>query len=326
MLGVCVGTLEDVPGLKYPTLRRVDPQWLRYRWASGAGSTNWWYTTAVGAPINVRPGDGRWVLAENGIAASPWERGLFFPASQLYIQKFSCILESMNYENGLANPTILATSPQGATDLDRGDWSQAWSEIGPNRVISAPPGYDAKGLEIGKSGWESFQQSIKRCNEEMLVLCLGNTVSTLGNSGFSSASIYRDVKDVLVQDGARILEDIINKQILPQWVGRVYGWDKIEQSPCIEIDTHAPRDPTALAQAWTQAASALPQIETWLKSHEEELGLELDIQEVLVRYGIPTRSRQIRTAAERIGDGSWDVDITELDSGEESIDEIAEVA
>ena len=321
MLGVSIGELIDVPGRDYPVLRRLDPQWLRYRWTD-PGGTGWYYNSVLG-PVSVRPGDGRWVMMENGVSASPWERGLYLPNSQIYIQKFTCILESMNYERGLANPVIIASAPQGANDLDRGAWQEAWSNVGLNTVLTAPPGYTATAMQAGSVGFEAFQKTIARCNEEFIIAVAGNLVSTQGNSGFSSSNIYRDIKTDLIKDAARALEWVINSQILPQWVVKIYGVGALEQPPCIEFDTEAPKSPVELAQAWTQLAAALPAITQALAA----VGKELDIDEVIARFSLPIKSTEIMTRGQRAASDTYDIvgDESEAEDSEDSSIE-AEVA
>lgn len=294
-LGVALGEMVQVPGRAFPTLQRLDPTYIRYRWADSV--SNWYYNSAVG-PIPILAGDGRWVLWCAAGHAEPWMRGLWCAAGRIYIEKQSAILESMNYQRTLANAAIIGEAPQGATDLDREAQLDALSNWGLNTVISTPPGFKTQLLQGSGEGFQTFDTTIKRCNEELIILVAGQTVSVQGNSGFSSSGIYETIREDLIRSTADSLAYLINTQIIPQWVVGSYGMEELENSPCIEFDTTRPRDPAQLAKSWIETASAVTALDTMLKAY----GYELDIKEVITSCSIPVKLTVIEPIEEAASD------------------------
>lgn len=314
-LGVALGELIEVPGRTFKILKRVDPTFLRYVW-SGFGTednkTNWYYASALG-PIPVTPGDGRWVLWAQASHAEPWTRGFWTAAGRIFIEKQHAILAAINYQRTLANAGIILTSPQGANESDRNDWFEGGANWGLNTVLSAPPGYGATLLQGSGVGYETFDTTIKRCNEEMIVLVAGNRVTTQGNSGFSSSNLYETIRDDRIRSTAESLADFINLQILPQWVVSEYGLAEIENTPCIAFDVAPPMDPVQLADAWTKISQALPLIEQWVASHGEQL----DFGEVIRNARIPiklTRETEPDIELEQIESEETDIDLADLEA------------
>ena len=282
MVGTSLAEFVDIPGRNFPSFQRLDPTWMRYRWADQQG--NWWYNSALG-PIAIFGGDGRWVHWSNG-TDSPWEQGLWLPNSQVYIQKFTCIVESMNFERSLANPAILLEAPLGASDADRLAWQLAWEDWAVNTVMQGPPGYTGKLVESTGTGWQAFQKTIGRCNEEFIISVAGQLPATLGNTGFGNSILQKDIKQDKIRDMAKSLQDLINLQILPQWTVRTYGPDAIEDSPQVEFDVTVPQDLVQVSQAWTQLSDAIPKIN---KGVLKRANREVDVDEIIAKYRIPTK-------------------------------------
>lgn len=258
-MGVAVGEMVPVPGRPYGVLRRLPPEGLRYRWSSNMGS--WFYASSTGL-IPITKGDGRWVLWEpGGTDAAPWERGAWIYASRAYINKEHAILEQANFCRTLANPAILTTTPQGASETDRTSWFQAFANWGMNMVASAPvPGYDAKVLEIQGQGFRAFKDMIDAANQELIISVWGTNVPVTGGAAFASTDLFASPKDVLTKRAARSWDHLVNTQILPAWTIATAGLDALEGSPCVETDATPPKDATAIAQSWVTVAQSIRQV------------------------------------------------------------------
>jgi hypothetical protein len=269
-MGVAVGEIIPVPGRSYGVLRRLPPEGLRYRWASTQG--NWFYSSSAGQ-IPIIKGDGRWVLWEpGGTDAAPWERGAWIYSSRAYINKEHAILEAANFIRTLANPAVLTTTPQGASDTDRTSWFQAFANWGSNMVASAPvPGFDAKVLEIQGQGYKAFKDMIDTCNKELITAIAGQEVTTTGGSGFISSNLFQSIREDLIKETADSWAHLVNTQIIPPWVVQNYGVEAL--------------DLTQIANSWTSSASALVALNDALL----KLGRELDLDEAIARLGLPVK-------------------------------------
>jgi hypothetical protein len=296
-LGVAVGELVPVVGREYPVLRRLPPEGLWYRWASNTGS--WHYRTASGGLLPITPGKDGWVLWEfGGVDASPWERGIWYPASRAFILKENAALCSGNLERGMANPAIVTTAPIGASQEQREGWFTAFTNWGVNFLASAPsPGFDAKVLEVGGEASDIFDKSIKRWNTELTICAAGQEVTTTGGSGFVNGDMWQAIRKEFIKEPADSWAYCENTQIIPQgWTLPVHGEDALNDSPCISFDTRGPAEMTNLAQSWIQLASALEKIEPVLHKH----GMAIEFRDVVAEWGIPISDEQDGAGGQKI--------------------------
>lgn len=279
-LGVGVAELVPVEGRDYPVLVRLDPQFLSYRW-----SDNRWYFRSIAGLIPIVPGDGRWVLHTPGGRIAPWQNGLWRAIGRAYVRKEHAALHADNYVGKLANPARIAQSPQGASDDLRQGWFEAIGGWGGNTVIEAQPGYEVKLLESNGKGYEAFRQTIEDQNNEFIVAVCGQTVTTDGGSGFANADIHRSVRADLIKATADGLAHTVNTQILPQFVAVRFGEDAILDGVSVDWDVDPPKDRNAEASAMVSIASAI----TTLSEAMQAKGLELDINALVTRFGIPIK-------------------------------------
>lgn len=255
------------------------------------------------------PGDGRVVMLLAGNHAEPWMRGLWNAAGKTCIIKNHAVLEAANFERTLANPFVFGIAPQGATDVDRSNWFGTLESWGLNNFAVTAPGFTATMLQANGTGYECFSKTIERCDHELIRLVCGNLVSTEGNSGFSSASIYETIREDLIRATAIAVADMINTQIIPVWVATQYGISELKNCPVVEFETTAPRDPTQLAQSWLQACSALDQLVA-RANLLEKYGLEVDLKEIITKTSLPIKVKA--QPAEIYEYEETDVDLTEL--------------
>lgn len=275
-IGVSVAELRPVEGREYPVLRRLDPAYLVYRWAEGT----WYYTTNFG-PIPIIPGDGRWVLMTLGTEA-PWQLGICQYASRAWLAKEHAGLMAQAYEKCLANPARVATAPQGSTELDRERWFEAVAAWGVDTIFLGLPGYEIKLLESQGTGWQSFQKSIQRCNEELLMAANGQTVTATGGTGFINGDLFKNVAQSLIKQGADLLAYTVNTQCIPQWVAAKYGVEAIDYGPCVDYDSKPPTDLSSSARAITDFATALSALTSALAPYP----YRVDLEELRAQFGL----------------------------------------
>lgn len=281
MIGVGVGELLPVRGRKFPVLVRYDPQFLVYRW-----NENRWYYASHHGLLPITPGDGRWILHTPGGRVAPWQTGLWRAIGQAWIRKQHAQLYRDHWEAKLAHPARVAVSPQGAGETQKQSHFQQVMAWGVNTVFGLVPGYDVKLIESNGRGWESFTKTIEQCNAEYNIAIAGQMVTVDGGAGFANAEhVHKAIRADLIKDTADGLAHTCNTQILPVYVGCVYGADQVlTRRVSLEYDVTPPKDRNNEASAMIAAGGAIKQLAEALAP----AGLAPDVPQIAAHFGIPT--------------------------------------
>lgn len=297
-LGVSVGELVPVEGRDYPILVRLDPEFLRYRWAESR-----WYYNSIGGAIPITPGDGRWVLHIDGGRISPWQFGLWMALGEAFINKAHAKMHQANWEAKLANPARVAIAPQGASELQKQSWFQKVMAWGVNTVFGMTPGYDVKLLESNGRGWESFEKTISRSEREAIIAVTGSTVLVDGGTGFANADVHKSIRADLIEATARAVEHTINTQVIPQWVIQRWGEDALDQAPAVSWDTTPPKDQKSDADAMQAFGRAIAEANAALAPYAQRI----DAKEFALRFGLPLEKSPKATSSAPANDNVIDI-------------------
>jgi len=297
--GVGVGELLPVQGRDFPVLCRLDPEWLRYRWAE-----NRWYYNTIAGPIPITPGDGRWVLHTPGGRVAPWQHGQWQALGRAWINKEHAMLARSNWEHKLANPARAAIAPLGASEGQRRGMISSLIAWGFNTVFELPPGWDVKLIESKGEGYQSYQATIDSSNLEFMVDIAGQTVTTDGGAGFANADIHRSIRADLVKETATSIAYTCNTQTLPPFIAKRWGAGRLGTGTVVEWDVTPPKDLKAEAESMNQMGQAIKVLREALQAY----GRDLDITQLCNRFGIPI-------AGDADGDGAPDRNANELEQG-----------
>lgn len=280
-LGVGVARFVHVDGLPFKVLHRLDPEWLSYRWSED----RWYYNSIVG-PLPITPGDGTWVLHTPGGRVCPWQHGLWKAEGRAYIAKEHAFFLRENYSGKLANSARAAVAPAGATEEQTLGWFQKVMAWGVNTVFALKPGYDVKLIESNGRGFQVFQETIKTCNEEIIIAVAGQLPSTTGGEGFDNADVHKSISMDRIDDTATGLEFTINTQGIPAWVNDEYGADALSECARVEWDTAPPKDLRATADALQVAGQAIVSLNAAFQPY----GVRVNSREMSIRFGVPVEA------------------------------------
>jgi len=277
VLGVGVGMFMQGEADEYPTLVRLDPEFLLYRW-----SEDRWYYRSLDGLLPISPGDGTWVLHTPRGRFEPWNRGLWKALGRAYISKEHAILHRENYAGKLANPARVAVSPQGAGEAQKQSWFRTVMAWGVNTVFGVTPGYDVKLVESNGRGFEVFAAIIETSDREAMIAIAGQVVTVTGGTGFANANIHATIRSDLIQGDGNALSATLNAQALPPVV---HAYVNANDSAQIAWDTRPPADLKAGAESFSAVAKAIIDLDAALKAQR----IELDVREVLSRFAVPVK-------------------------------------
>lgn len=284
-LGVSIGERVAVRGVA--VLRRLDPEFLVYRW-----SDDRFYYRSAGGLLPIEPGDGRWVLHVPGGQVTPWQNGSWYALGRCYIAKEHAFHLRENYSQKLANAARVAYSPQGASEDQRIGFFRRLASWGANPVFDLPPGWEVKLLEGNGRGYEVYQDTIKTCNEEATISLAGQLVTTDGGAGFSNSNIHATIRADLIQSTADALARTINEQVIPHWANERFGLRGVMSCPSVEWDVTPPKDQAAQANVLNTLGLAI----TSLNNAAAAYGQRVDVTELSRQYGIPMVAAAAGTA------------------------------
>lgn len=272
---------EDEP--RQYIFRRLEPEWLRFRW-----DQNRWYFNSIAGPLPiypgvVRPDGGWWVLHLPGGEMEPWARGLWASLGRAFISKEHAILHRENYSAKLAQAARAAVSPAAATEDQRRGFLAKLVAWGVNQTFDLPPGWDVKLIESNGRGYDVFQATINTSNEEYVVSIAGQTVTTDGGSGFANAEIHKTIRADLIQATADAVALTVNEQGILPYVNLRWGAGALDEAPWMEWDTSPPKEMKAQADSLLQFGLALRSINEALLPY----GHRVDVHEMTTRFGVP---------------------------------------
>lgn len=278
LLGVAVGEMRPVEGRPYPVMVRLDPQFLLYVW-----NENQWYYRSIGGLEPITPGDGRWILHTPGGRMAPWQSGLWRAIGRAFIRKEHAALHCDNWEAKLANPARVAYAPSGSVEAQKDSFFRQVMAWGVNTVFGLTPGYEIKLLESNGRGYESFKQTIRDQNEEIIITIAGQTVTVDGGTGFSNADVHKSIRADLIKATADSLAYTINTQGIPAFIVLLFGEEALTRGAVVEWDVTPPKDRTAEAMSLVTIAQAITQLDQALAMH----GQRLDVGALAARFQIP---------------------------------------
>jgi hypothetical protein len=281
-LGIGLAEIVPVVGRAYGVLERKDPEFLRYKWSTGR-----WYYRSIGGEIEIKPGDGRWVLHVAGGRLTPWQSGVWAACARAFISKDHALAFRDNFVSKLANPARVAISPAGATEPQREGFLAKLIGWGVNTSFELPPGYDVKLVETQGRGYQIFAAAKTDSDLEIMVALAGQIVTTTGGTGFANADIHKSIRADLIKADGSALAHTLNTQVLPYFVLSQEGFD-VEGSEFarIEWDTDPPTDRAAEGQAMLTAADLIKRLDDVLGPHD----LQANAREIVERFGLPVEA------------------------------------
>ncbi len=271
--------LEDEDGAL--RLVRRNPEFLTFR-----HSENQWYVrTAAGGIEPVNPGDGRWLLAFPHGADYPWRYGSWQALSFAYINRRQAFLNLNAWNNSLAFPIKVLTTPVGGNEEEAAETFDAINHFGPFPAIHLNDGWKFDLVQPSQATPASFKDAIEASEREVVLTVSGQSGTTDPGPGFGNVGYFAKMKSDLVQVDAKTFAHALNTQVLPVWAQRRFSFDGWFNRPTVCWNTTPPKDLAAEANASTSAAAS---VKSWNESFVAAGSKKrVDIETYAKHHGIP---------------------------------------
>lgn len=255
------------------------------------GSLLWWddnaraWCVSTGDGLeHVTSGDGRWLTVAHS-SVRPWMLGVVRCLGLEDKIRTEAVKDWARWSERHGTPLLLAKTPARASDDDKEAFYDSLSNVGGGgTTLLVPQGENPEssfGVELVEAkadGWQGFDRLLGVVADDAAIAILGQnlTQETKGGS-LAAAKVHDRVRNDLLRADAEVLETALRRDVLGPWA--FFNFGSVELAPWPDWDADIPEDVGTIAQSWGAAADAVAK---W-----RDLGVEVDLEEVAERVGLP---------------------------------------
>lgn len=272
-----------------PVLKVWHPRWLRWddwnhRWMLQVRADE----NPTGQPeIEIKPGEGKWILYTPYGVNRPWMWGLWFSLSTFWLLKQLSLADMAAHNKAHGSPQFVGKTPiEQVTKEKRDEFVGMLAEMVARSSIVLPKGWELDLLECAHDSSEAFERAIKLADTSFDIAILGNNLTTEVTGGsLAAANVHREVQgdQAASDDGA--LCGCLHDQALVHWSEYNYGASAAAPLPHYAVEPA--EDLKSEAETINALSAGLQKIDAMLAPQ----GLEVDMVAMTERYGIATRKR-----------------------------------
>jgi phage gp29-like protein len=262
-----------------PVLKVWHPRHLRYDWQRRV-----WTLRTEDKTIDIRPGDGKWILYTPYGESRPWSFGAWRAISLWHLLKRYAI-EDWGYYSGKNAGGHLVAVPVGEgkvlTKEARKELAADLFAAQANSAIVPPNGFTIEMVEATASTWETFEAQKNAADLGISVTLLGQNLSTeVAGRASTGATLQGRVLQVFVDADAETLSTCIHDQALTWWAEFNFG--NRDLAPWPLWDTKPPDDKAEQANLLNTLSQAVNVL--------GNAGAPIDVRALLEKFGVPLRS------------------------------------
>jgi phage gp29-like protein len=281
-VGVAEIVWSTMGGRWLPTLHPVPSSLLWWDEVARA----WQVSTEIGIET-ITPGDGRWLVLSHSSVRS-WMRGVVRCLGLEDKIRTEAVKDWARWSERHGTPMLLAKTPARASEDDKAAFYDSLSNVGAGgTTLLVPQGESAEasfGVELVEAtadGWQGFEHLLGLVADDAAIAILGQnlTQETKGGS-LAAAKVHDRVRNDLLCADAEVIETALRRDVLCPWAAFNYG--SADLAPWPDWDAEIPEDLAVTASTWSAAAGA---VSAW-----RALGVEVDLEEVAERVGLPVLS------------------------------------
>jgi hypothetical protein len=239
-LAELVWSTDETTGRVLPRLKPWSIKHLRFDWQLRA----WFLHTDDEFELEIKPGDGKWLLYTPYGTNRPWSHGLWRALAKWFLSKQFSISDWARHSEIHGNPIKVGTGAEGAQAEDRDAFAVELSELGSDTSIVPPFGWDLKLVEATAKTWEMFPANIAAANEAISIVLVGqNLTSNVQSGSLAAAQVHDSVREDLIRFDALALSTAIHDQVLTWWAEFNFGSRDLAPWPVWDTKKPEPSQP-----------------------------------------------------------------------------------
>lgn len=226
----------------------------------------------------IEPGDGTWVILTRRGEYRPWANGLWRGLSPWWLLKQYAIQDWGVHSEKASK--LVATAQDTTTAEQRKSLARYIYEASKDAVISLPPGFDLKLIELAADTEAIYNAQINAANEAFAIAILGQNLSSNVQGGSrAAAEVHERKENRKVKYVGKMLAKGLREQSVCWWAE--YNFGDRELAPYLHWHTEPPEDYAAKATGLKTLGDALVALKAAgyklpTDDIEEDYGVELE--------------------------------------------------
>ncbi len=281
MLGVSFGQLlwTVKAGRLCFSLKVWHPMHAFWRW-----DTRSWWMVAEGGVVEVRAGDGQWVVFAPYGEERAWMGGAVRSLYVPWLLRQWALRDWGRWSEVYGSPLRKVRTPAAADEADKQRFLREVAQLGANSTIRVPASadpmqtFDVELLEATSTGYDGFDKLLAKAESSMAIALLGQNLSTEVTGGsHAAAAVHASIRTDILESDAQALAKCLKEQAFTPWA--VYNFGDAAAAPMPTWVTAPPEDKK-------EAGLALKSLGEGIKALQAA-GAKPDVDAILELHGIP---------------------------------------
>ena len=290
MMGFAIGELVwDTTGeLWEPRVKVWHPAHCYYR-----TDTRRFYVNTMDGPVEITPGDGKWILYTPHGEYRGWMHGAVRSVGIVTLIRQFCYRDSGRACEMYGLGVRVGKIPAQASTVDKARFLAMLRNLASDSVITLPQyqdkdgkpigfDFDIRAITAGQGAAKLFETVAARCDSAIALTFLGQNLTTEVKEGsLAAARVHGDVRQDYLEADVATASDDIREQILRPWAAFNFG--DPDAAPMPMWDTRPEEDKSAGAKTLLDVSVALTNFANL------SMGEAIDLAVLAERFGIPLK-------------------------------------
>lgn len=267
-----------------PELKVWHPQFLWFNIV-----TRRYIVSSLDGPLEVDPGNGRWLLYTPHGSYRGWMQAAVRSISVPWLIWQLAQRDAARFSEVHGLPIMKAVVPIGGDANLKRRFIEAASNLGQESVVMTPQGidgykYDLELLEATDRSFEAFFKLMDRCEQSITITILGQNLTTQATEGsFAAARVHGDVKQTILEHDEATLSALIYEQIARPWA--LWNFGDADLAPRTHWDVRPVEDMNARVAVLRDFALACQALTT--------SGVKFDPGALAREFRLPIESQEV---------------------------------